>query len=56
MTSRAVVFDFNGTLSHDEPLLLVIFQELFAEYGPAAVGAKLSIAAEPPIRLRAWPS
>jgi beta-phosphoglucomutase len=30
---RAVTFDFNGTLSHDEPILLAIFQELFAEYG-----------------------
>jgi len=29
----AVIFDFNGTLSHDEPILLAIFQELFAEYG-----------------------
>jgi HAD superfamily hydrolase (TIGR01509 family) len=31
--ARAVIFDFNGTLSHDEPLLLAIFQELFAEHG-----------------------
>jgi HAD superfamily hydrolase (TIGR01509 family) len=30
---RAVIFDFNGTLSHDEPILLAIFQELFAELG-----------------------
>jgi beta-phosphoglucomutase len=30
---RAVIFDFNGTLSHDEPILLTIFQDLFAEYG-----------------------
>jgi len=28
-----VIFDFNGTLSHDEPILLSIFQDLFAEYG-----------------------
>ena len=33
MRARAVIFDFNGTLSHDEPILLAIFQELFAEYG-----------------------
>ena len=33
MRVRAVIFDFNGTLSHDEPILLSIFQELFAEYG-----------------------
>jgi len=30
---RAVVFDFNGTLSQDEPILCEIFQELFAEHG-----------------------
>jgi HAD superfamily hydrolase (TIGR01509 family) len=30
---RAVIFDFNGTLSQDEPILLAIFQELFAEHG-----------------------
>jgi len=31
--ARAVIFDFNGTLSRDEPILLAIFQELFAEQG-----------------------
>jgi len=30
---RAIVFDFNGTLSHDEPILCEIFIELFAERG-----------------------
>jgi beta-phosphoglucomutase len=30
---RAVIFDFNGTLSHDEPLLCRIYCELFAENG-----------------------
>jgi beta-phosphoglucomutase len=30
---RAVLFDFNGTLSHDEPILCEIFVNLFAEYG-----------------------
>jgi len=30
---RAVIFDFNGTLSHDEPILCEIFCELFAEHG-----------------------
>ena len=29
---RAVIFDFNGTLSDDEPILLRIFTELFAEH------------------------
>jgi beta-phosphoglucomutase len=29
---RAVIFDFNGTLSDDEPLLLRIFTELFDEH------------------------
>ena len=33
MSVRAVVFDFNGTLSDDEPILLRIYQELFAEHG-----------------------
>jgi beta-phosphoglucomutase len=31
--ARAVTFDFNGTLSHDEPILCEIFCELFAEEG-----------------------
>jgi beta-phosphoglucomutase len=30
---RAVIFDFNGTLSQDEPVLCRIYRELFAEYG-----------------------
>jgi len=30
---RAVLFDFNGTLSYDEPILCEIFIELFAEHG-----------------------
>jgi beta-phosphoglucomutase len=30
---RAIVFDFNGTLSHDEPILCEIYMELFAEHG-----------------------
>jgi beta-phosphoglucomutase len=30
---RAIVFDFNGTLSADEPILCEIFRELFAEHG-----------------------
>jgi beta-phosphoglucomutase len=30
---RAIVFDFNGTLSHDEPILCEIFIDLFAEHG-----------------------
>ena len=33
MTPRAIIFDFNGTLSHDEPVLLAIYQALFAEHG-----------------------
>jgi beta-phosphoglucomutase len=31
--ASAVTFDFNGTLSHDEPILYQIFAELFAERG-----------------------
>jgi len=30
---RAVAFDFNGTLSDDEPILLSVYRELFAEQG-----------------------
>ena len=30
---KAVVFDFNGTLSDDEPVLVRVYQELFAELG-----------------------
>jgi len=30
---RAVIFDFNGTLSQDEPVLCRIYGELFAEFG-----------------------
>lgn len=33
MPIRAIVFDFNGTLSDDEPLLCEIFVELFAGRG-----------------------
>jgi beta-phosphoglucomutase len=33
MPTRAVVFDFNGTLSDDEPVLCEIFVHLFAEHG-----------------------
>jgi beta-phosphoglucomutase-like phosphatase (HAD superfamily) len=30
---RAVIFDFNGTLSDDEPILYGIYAKLFAEHG-----------------------
>jgi HAD superfamily hydrolase (TIGR01509 family) len=33
MAIRALLLDFNGTLSEDEPLLFAIFEELFAEAG-----------------------
>lgn len=33
MAPRALAFDFNGTLSDDEPVLFAIFSELFAELG-----------------------
>lgn len=33
MAARAVIFDFNGTLSNDEPVLCEIFRDLFAEHG-----------------------
>jgi beta-phosphoglucomutase len=33
MPVRAVAFDFNGTLSDDEPILYAVYAELFAEQG-----------------------
>ena len=33
MAITAIVFDFNGTLSDDEPVLCEIFMHLFAEHG-----------------------
>ncbi|HEY4412981.1 MAG TPA: HAD hydrolase-like protein, partial [Gaiellaceae bacterium] len=30
---KGIVFDFNGTLSDDEPILCEIFRELFEEHG-----------------------
>jgi beta-phosphoglucomutase len=33
MSVRVVIFDFNGTLSDDEPILCEIFMHLFAEHG-----------------------
>jgi beta-phosphoglucomutase-like phosphatase (HAD superfamily) len=30
---RAITFDFNGTISDDEPLLYEVYAELFAEHG-----------------------
>jgi beta-phosphoglucomutase len=31
--ARAVIFDFNGTVSHDEPLLAELFSRIFGEVG-----------------------
>jgi beta-phosphoglucomutase len=33
VSCRAVIFDFNGTLSDDEPVLYRIYAELFAKHG-----------------------
>jgi len=33
VSCRAVIFDFNGTLSDDEPILYGIYARLFAEHG-----------------------
>ena len=33
MAAGAAIFDFNGTLSHDEPILAQIFMDLFAKHG-----------------------
>ncbi|MDX6535279.1 MAG: beta-phosphoglucomutase [Gaiellales bacterium] len=32
-TPRAVIFDFNGTISDDEPLLAELFEQIFGEVG-----------------------
>src|SRR5262245_53167629 len=32
-TIRGISFDFNGTLSDDEPILYSIYRDLFAEHG-----------------------
>ena len=39
---RAVVFDFNGTLSDDEPVLARLYQELRPELDPAEYFARLA--------------
>ena len=31
--TRAILFDFNGTLSHDEPIWFVVYRELYADRG-----------------------
>ena len=31
--ARAVAFDFNGTLSHDEPIMFAIYREMFRAHG-----------------------
>jgi beta-phosphoglucomutase-like phosphatase (HAD superfamily) len=31
--ARAVAFDFNGTLSHDEPILCAVYRDMFSEHG-----------------------
>ncbi len=36
----AIVFDFNGTLSDDEPILCAIFIDLFAEHGKPLTAAE----------------
>ena len=33
MSCRAIIFDFNGTLSDDEPIMYAVFAGLFAERG-----------------------
>ena len=46
----AVIFDFNGTLSDDEPVLCEIFMHLFAEHGKPDVGAGVLRPARRPLR------
>jgi len=33
MSVRAITFDFNGTLSHDEPILYAVYRDMFAQHG-----------------------
>jgi HAD superfamily hydrolase (TIGR01509 family) len=35
VSPRAVIFDFNGTISDDEPLLFRVFRDVLAEHGVA---------------------
>jgi HAD superfamily hydrolase (TIGR01509 family) len=57
MPVLAVVFDFNGTLSDDEPVLCEIFMHLFAEHGKPMSAQeyfdKLAGLSDPEI-VRAW--
>jgi beta-phosphoglucomutase len=57
MPVLAIVFDFNGTLSDDEPLLCEIFMRLFAEHGKSMSAQeyfdRLAGLSDPEI-VRAW--
>jgi len=37
---RAIAFDFNGTLSHDEPIMCAIYERMFAEQGRPITAAE----------------
>ena len=54
MTSvvRAVAFDFNGTLSDDEPIMCAIYERLFAEHGRPMTEARVLRARSPATRRR----
>ena len=49
---RAVVFDFNGTLSDDEPILCEVWQEIAAEHGRPLTTRGVLRAARRPLRSR----
>lgn len=57
MGAGALAFDFNGTLSDDEPILFAVFSELFAERGKPLdeeeYVARLAGLSDPEI-VRAW--
>ncbi len=57
MAIRAILFDFNGTLSDDEPILCELLGELFAERGkpmsPAEYYARFAGLSDPEI-VREW--
>ena len=49
---QALVFDFNGTLSDDEPVLFRVYQELFAEVGRPITERRVLRAPRRPHRAR----
>ena len=49
---RAVAFDFNGTLSHDEPILYAVYRDMFARHGRPLATHEWARSAEDVLRRR----